>query len=40
VIEPKRLRWAEHVARTEEGKSALKNCTGKRTGKNSRKDYA
>ena len=29
----KRLRWAEHVARMEEGRSAFKILTGKSTGR-------
>ena len=33
VIKSKRLRWAGHVARMEEGRSALKILTGKPTGK-------
>ena len=33
VIKSRRLRWAEHVARMEEGRSALKILTGKPTGK-------
>jgi len=32
VIKPRRLRWAGHVARTEEGRSAFKLWTGKPTG--------
>ena len=32
VIKSRRLRWAGHVARTEEGRSALKMLTGKPTG--------
>ena len=31
VIKSRRLRWAGHVARMEEGKSALKMLTGKQT---------
>ena len=33
VIKSIRLRWAGHVARTEEGRSAFKMLTGKPTGK-------
>ena len=33
VIKPRRLRWAEHVARMEEGRNAFK--TGESTGKRS-----
>ena len=33
VIKSIRLRWAEHVARMEEGRSAFKILTGKPTGK-------
>ena len=33
VIKSRRLRWAGHVARMEEGRSALKIVTGKPTGK-------
>ena len=33
VIISRRLRWAEHVARMEEGRSAFKILTGKPTGK-------
>ena len=33
VIKSRRLRWAEHVARMEEGRSAFKLLTGKPTGK-------
>ena len=33
VIKPRRLRWAGHIARMEEGKSAFKILTGKPTGK-------
>ena len=32
VINSRRLRWAGHVARMEEGRSALKILTGKPTG--------
>ena len=32
-IGSRRLRWIAHVARMEEGKSAFKILTGKRTGK-------
>ena len=32
MIKSRRLRWAEHVARIEEGRSALKILTGKPTG--------
>ena len=33
VIKSRRVRWADHVARMEEGKSAFKILTGKPTGK-------
>ena len=33
VIKSRRLRWAGHVARMEEGRSAFKILTGKPTGK-------
>ena len=33
VINSRRLRWAGHVARMEEGRSAFKILTGKPTGK-------
>ena len=33
VIKSRRLRWAEHVARMEEGRSTFKIVTGKPTGK-------
>ena len=33
MIKSRRLRWAGHVARLEEGKSAFKILTGKLTGK-------
>ena len=33
VIKYRRSRWAEHVARMEEGRSAFKVLTGKPTGK-------
>ena len=33
VIKSRRFRWAEHVARREEGRSAFKILTGKLTGK-------
>ena len=33
VIKSRRLRWAGHVARMEDGRSALKILTGKPTGK-------
>ena len=33
VIKSTRLRWAAHIARMEEGRSALKILTGKPTGK-------
>ena len=33
VIKSRRLRWAGHVARMEEGRSAFKVLTGKPTGK-------
>ena len=32
MIKSRRLRWAGHVARMEEGSSAFKILTGKRTG--------
>jgi hypothetical protein len=32
VIKSRRLRWAGHVARMEEGRSAFKLLTGKPTG--------
>jgi hypothetical protein len=32
VIKSRRLRWAGHVARMEEGKSTFKSLTGKPTG--------
>ena len=35
VIKSRRLRWAGHVARTEESRSAFKILTGKHTGKRS-----
>ena len=35
VIKSRRLRWAECIARMEESRSALKNLTGKPTGKRS-----
>ena len=35
VIKYRRLRWAGHVARMEEGRSAFKIFTGKPTGKRS-----
>ena len=35
VIKSRRLRWAEHVARTEEDRSAFKMVTGNPTGKRS-----
>ena len=34
VIKYRRLRWAGHLARMEEGRSAFKILTGKPTGKN------
>jgi len=34
VIKSRRLRWAEHVARMEEGRSAFIILTGTLTGKN------
>jgi hypothetical protein len=34
VIKSRRLRWAGHVARIEEGRSVFKISTGKPTGKN------
>ena len=33
VIKSRRLKWAEHVARMEEGRSAIKISTGKPSGK-------
>ena len=33
VIKSRRLRWADHVARMEEGRSAFKILTGTPTGK-------
>ena len=33
MIKPRSLRWAGHVARMEEGRSAFKILTGKPTGK-------
>ena len=33
MIKSRRLRWAGHVARMEEGRSAFKMLTGKFTGK-------
>ena len=33
VINPRRLRWAGHVAKMEEGRSVFKILTGKPTGK-------
>ena len=33
VIKYRRLRWVDHVARMEEGRSAFKILTGKPTGK-------
>ena len=33
VIKSRRLRWAGHIARMEEGRSAFKILTGKPTGK-------
>ena len=33
VIESRRVRWAGHIARMEEGRSAFKMLTGKPTGK-------
>ena len=35
VIKSRRLRWAGHVARMEEGRSVVKMLTGKPTGKRS-----
>ena len=35
MIKSRKLRWAGYVARMEEGMSALKNLTGKPTGKRS-----
>jgi hypothetical protein len=35
VIRSRRLRWAGHLARMEEGRSAFKSLTGKPTGKRS-----
>jgi hypothetical protein len=36
LIISRRLRWAGHVARMEEGRSAFKILTGKHTGKRPR----
>ena len=36
VIKSRRLRWAEHVARMDEGRRAFKILTGKSTGKRPR----
>ena len=36
VIKSRRLRWAEHVARMEDGRSAFKILTGKLTGRTPR----
>ena len=33
MIKPRRLRWAGHVGRTEEGRSAFKILTGEPSGK-------
>jgi hypothetical protein len=33
MIKSRRLRWADHVARMEEGRSPFKMLTGKPTGK-------
>ena len=33
VLYPRRLRWAGHIVRMEEGRSAFKILTGKPTGK-------
>ena len=33
MIKSRRLRWADHVARMEDGRSAFKILTGKPTGK-------
>ena len=33
MIKSRRLRWTDHVARIEEGRSAFKILTGKPTGK-------
>ena len=33
MIKPRRLRWADHVARMEEGRSAFKIFTGRPTGR-------
>ena len=33
VIKSRRLKWADHVARMEEGRRAIKILTGKPTGK-------
>ena len=43
VIKSRRLRWAGHVARMEEGRSAFKILTGKPTGNrplNSRRNWS
>ena len=37
VIKSRRLRWASHVARMEEGRNALKVLSGKPTGKTFRR---
>ena len=39
VIKSRRLRWARHVARMEEGRSAFKILTGKSTGKRPRRRW-
>ena len=33
VIKSRKLRWAGHIARTQDGRIAIKNLTGKSTGK-------
>ena len=39
MIKSRRLRWAGHVARMEEGRSAFKILTGKPTGKRLRRRW-
>ena len=39
VIKSRRLRWAGHVVRMEEGRSAFKILTGKRIGKRPRRRW-
>ena len=39
MIKSRRLRWAGHVARVEEGRSAFKILTGKPTGKRPRHNW-